>query len=104
METKFSQEIFKHLRDMKPTQVTVQLPKMRIASEGNIKDYLSTFGLDSIFQPKTADFSRISDTRKPNLLHFNFLLKILGKSYGFAWKWAHFQIFESIIRRKFCTV
>jgi serpin B len=62
LEKELEHDSFTKLFSMRLTQVTVQMPKMRVESDGHIQEILSKLGMKTIFDQKNANFSRISDT------------------------------------------
>lgn len=64
MERQLTVENLIKFNSMKITKVAIQLPKMKLESDGHIEDLLAKFGLESMFDAKTANFSRLSQTRK----------------------------------------
>ncbi|CAG7817946.1 unnamed protein product [Allacma fusca] len=55
-----------HIKSMahqEPSMVTVKLPRMRVQSDGHVKDILSNLGVRSLFNASSANFSKMSPAR-----------------------------------------
>lgn len=54
------------IEKMREVVATILFPKIHLSGSFNLKDYLKRLGLDTIFNPRTSDFSMISDGSSAN--------------------------------------